>query len=99
MRMKAGSLEPGFTIYCLEDGAALNLTGATVVFKATQGVGQLFTDSTPTVVAAEGKVTHQWVAGETDVPGRVFGWLEVNRGDGRKIIFPPYGFEPIDLEP
>jgi hypothetical protein len=38
------------------------------------------------------------VSGQTDIPGRAFGWLEVDRGDGRKIIFPPYGFETIDFD-
>jgi hypothetical protein len=98
MRMKAGSLEPGFTIYCLSGGQPLDLTGATVTFKATQGIGLLFTDTSPTIDRPAGKVTHQWVSGQTDIPGRAFGWLEVDRGDGRKIIFPPYGFETIDFD-
>jgi hypothetical protein len=76
----------------------LDLTGATVTFLGYQGIGLLINDTSPTVSAAAGKVTHVWTAGETDTRGRVFYQVKVNQGDGKFIYFPSYGFEVCDIE-
>lgn len=98
MRMKVGSLEPGFTVFCLNDGEPFDFTDCTVVFEATQAVGELFSDDDPDVDLDAGSVTHVWTEGETDVRGRAYGLVSVYRLDGRRIVFPPFGPQPIDFD-
>lgn len=99
MRLKAGDTTPSVTIACIDGDSAVNLTSAaSVAVVGTKGGETIFTDTTPTVTAATGLVTHRWTAPETDDPGRL--WLEVRVvwGDLRPQTFPPFGKLPVDIE-
>jgi hypothetical protein len=99
--MKAGSLKPPFTMSLVNNGAALEgLAGedTLVTMVGVQGVTEVFRDTDPTIDAPEGTVTHEWIDGETDTPGRIFVTCEVDLGDGKPIVFPPYGELAVDIE-
>lgn len=90
-----GDLEPGFDIPI--SGADGNLaTRESLRIVAEQGGVPLFTDTNPTVVvdpanSASATVSHNWVAGQTDVAGDVWLRVEVGWPGGRVTTFPKRG--------
>lgn len=102
MRLKVGQLEPGMSIQLLNDGApmtGLDELGVTVTMRGTRYPHEQIVDASPTLDPDTATVTHEWVAGETDVEGRIFWVATVDLGDGRPIDFPSYSFEACDVEP
>lgn len=107
MRLKAGSLQPDLVMTLLDEGVALSgLDGPSVVVTmvGVQGAGELFRKAADVIDPDTGEVTHRWVTahddtlGETDIRGRIFCTAEVNLGDGKLIVFPPYGEVAVDIE-
>lgn len=100
MRMKAGSLKPAFTMTLLSGGTPIDLTGLayTVTMTGVQGVDVLFTDNALTVDEDAGTVTHTWVSGETDTPGRIFITTTLTLADAKPVIFPVLGPLAVDIE-
>lgn len=72
------------------DGAAIDLTGATVVFSMQRVDGALvITEAAATVVdAVGGTVTYGWQTGDTDVAGGYWGEFEVTFASGGIATFP-----------
>lgn len=102
--MKAGDLLPALVIDVtdLVDGVVqpVNLTSATAVrVLGIQGVGQAFDDTSPTRDNANGVVTHNWVAGETDTVGRIWVDVIVTWPGGKPQHFPVTGSLPVDIDP
>ena len=69
--MKKGDRLPLLSGTMTLNGAAVNLTGATVTFRMRRvGTGASQVNAAATVTnAAAGRVQYAWAAGDTDVPG------------------------------
>lgn len=107
MRIKAGDLTPPLVVDLTDTDETTNpptttpvdLTPATAVHvKATQGGVVLFDDAAPARDNAAGVVTHQWAAGETDIPGRMFVEVRVTWPGGKPQTFPDKGELTVDIE-
>jgi hypothetical protein len=99
MRMKAGDLLPALVIDLTDNQIPVNLTSATAVHViGRQGTAQLFDDGSPTRDNTNGVVTHNWVAPQTDTPGRIWVRVEVTWPSSKIQTFPPFGELAVDVE-
>jgi hypothetical protein len=96
--IKQGDVLPVITTQCLdENGAAVNLTGASVRFlmrpqrQAAIKVNALASITT----AAEGRAKYEWQSGDTDRAGTYEAEWEVTFADGKKSTFPNDGYNTI----
>ena len=95
---KAGDTAPALRIE-LTDGdppVAVALTTATEIRLRTSGAVTLDRVVTGD---ANGLITYQWQAGDTDQAGTVRAEVRVTAADGRKQTFPPDGYLTIVIQP
>jgi hypothetical protein len=103
--IKTGDLEPPWQVAISDGAQAADLTTVeSWRFVARQGSAVLFTDTNPTVVVDgtntyEATVTHDWVAGETDVAGRVDAEIVAVWPGAREQTFPSSGRVQLTIEP
>lgn len=96
--MKTGDTLPDLVVNLTDNGTPVDLTAASsVVINATLGPDVLFTDTSPTIDADAGKVTHTWAAAETANPGRVWFEVVVTWPSGEQT-FPDKGQLAVDIE-
>lgn len=95
--IKKGDLYPQLSATLqTEDGTAIDLTGATVVFRMSNQFGQNLVNTSATVVtAASGKVRYDWASGDTDVAGKFQGEFVATLASSRVVTCP--NFEFIDI--
>lgn len=75
----------------LLDGAALDLTGATVTFRMSTTDYTTIVDAAATIVtAANGTVKYEWQASDTATPGTFRGQFHVTLQSGQ-VLFSPTG--------
>ncbi|QCC48100.1 BppU family phage baseplate upper protein [Halobellus limi] len=88
---------PALVGFCRdEDGAAVDLTDATVEFhmKARGSDAVKVNESASILDATAGKVAYQWRAGDTDTAGVFLAEFEVTYSDGFPETFPS---EPLEI--
>lgn len=78
-------------------GDAVDLTGAGVQFHMKKyGASSLKINSAAIIDSAlTGKVSYQWLDGDTDVAGTYYGEMEVTYSDGLVETFPNNGYFTI----
>jgi hypothetical protein len=97
VRIHKGDLKPALVIACTSTDP-FNLNDATsVIIRATQGIT---VTNLSCVVSGDGQsVSHQWVAGETDVPGQIYARVIPTWGGGRPQAFPNLGSALVHIDP
>lgn len=98
--MKAGDRLPIMTAKLVdENGAAVNLTGATVRFiMRPKFQSSVKINAAATILAAlTGDVKYEWAALDTDTPGSYRGEWEVKFSDGRVATFPNGAYTEIEI--
>jgi hypothetical protein len=104
--VKTGDLEPAWVID-VADGDGLADLGDVVSWRfdahrqTTNGNVTVFSDTSPGVQAtgSAAVLTHEWVAGETDVAGVLHAECVAVWPDGREQSFPSEGYARLVLEP
>ena len=98
--LKRGDTSPRLAKQLLDhDGAAVSLSGATVVFHMKDGDGNVVVDGGAATVtdAAAGEVRYDWQAGDTDEAGIFYGEFEVTYADASVETFPNSGYLTIAI--
>lgn len=100
MRFKPGDRKPAATVTLTDLGEPLGVLedAASVRFVARDALDVVVDDDDPEVDTGAGTVTHSWLAGETDLPGRLWIRVQVVWDDGLEQTFPPYGDLVWDIE-
>jgi hypothetical protein len=100
MNIKQGDLAPSLSVTCTSDGGVVDLTAATsvqVVARREGAATALFTrNATGT---ANGVVTMDWQAGDTDTVGRINVEILVTWVGGVPQRFPATSYLPVDVLP
>jgi hypothetical protein len=94
----AGDTAPAFTCVLTDAGLPYDATGAASVTVKIWQDGQMLVDRVASTVAADGTVTCDWQAGETDEPGPIKARVVVFSG-GKQATFPPRGFMTAHISP
>jgi len=80
------------------DGAAINLTGASVRFHMRTLGGSTVVDAAATIItAASGLVRYDWVAADTDTVGSYQAEFEVTYPDTTVETFPNSGYIRVEI--
>lgn len=91
MILPAGSKQPSFSMTVLDgDTPPTGLNTATIALVAVRGSTEVIRDTSPTVNATTGLLTHTWVGTQTDEATDLFWHAEVNFGGGI-VVFPQLG--------
>lgn len=99
LRLKAGDRHPPFSATLKAGGAAVDLTGSTVLLIIrNQTTAEVDTFAMSIVSATAGTVTYEWGAGETDTAGTYDAEIEVTFGDGTKQTFPTKEYLTVEIE-
>lgn len=99
MRIKAHDTAQAVTVKCTNNGSAVNLTTAdSVRMIGVRGGQTIFNDTSPTLDAVNGLVTHRWTGTESNTTGRIWVEVEVTWGDLTRQTFPPFGRIAVDIE-
>jgi hypothetical protein len=100
-KIKQHDLEPPLEITC--SGSTGDVNGVSswkVIGKRPDGT-VVFTDTTPTVVVVSttsAKITHAWIAPQTDTPGKLWVEAQATWPGTRPQTFPPEGFVIVLIE-
>lgn len=98
MNMKRGDTKPDLVINCTSDGAAVDFTTATTVQVVCRRDGTATPLFTRTATgAADGSVTYEWQAGDTDTVGRLLFEVIATWPLGTQR-FPASSYLPVDVE-
>lgn len=93
-----GSVEPPLEMTLTDNGNPLNLSTAVAVqLEGRRHDVVVFDEALAGPYSAVGTVARDWVAGETDIPGRVWVKATVVWPGGREQVFQPV--EPVWILP
>jgi hypothetical protein len=96
--LKIGDLLPDLAITCTSDGTAVDLTTATSVQVVCRRQGADTVLFTRTATGdANGLVTYEWQAGDTDTAGRLLFEVLVTWPGASPQRFPAVSFLPVDV--
>lgn len=91
--IKRNDTSPSVEATLSAKGSPVDLTGATVYFHMSDGLGGLGTIVDPST----GKVRYDWQAGDTATAGVYYSEWEVVYADGKKETFPNDGYSTIKI--
>ncbi len=102
VNVKKGDLLPKVTARLLDgNGAPVNLTGCTVVFRLFAGIGgtPIWSHVATILDAAQARVEYAWAAGDTDTPGLFFADFRATDSMARSQSFPNDGYFEVEITP
>lgn len=94
-----GDLLPAYTAYLFDDRLPYDPTTADSVTVKIWRDDVLVVSRPATTVAADGTVTMDWQAGDTDEPGPMLSRVVIVKAGFRPATFPPYGFMRTIVSP
>lgn len=91
-RMVGDRLTP-FSMQLIQSGAAVDLTGKTVLFRMEEKEGTVVVDDASATidVAASGKVSYAPAEEDVDTPGEYFAWFIVVGSGSKRDTYPHDG--------
>lgn len=98
--LKKGARQPPLKVQLLDSsGAAVDLTGCTVVFRMRlKSATSLKVNAAASVTTAlEGRVQYAWGATDTDTVGLYLAEFEVTHADATKQVVPGAGYISVEV--